>query len=162
MIKVGDSLPSVAVQVMQDGKMLSKDINELLAGKCSVLFGVPGAFTPTCSEKHLPGYLGVLFDFKKAGIEQVACISVNDAYVMLAWAKSQNITNEILMLADGSAEFAHATGLQLDLTKQGFGMRCVRFAMVVQDGVVRLLNVENGGALQVSKAEVVLADWRKQ
>lgn len=161
MIKVGEQLPSVKVQLMEGKKVVSRDVREIFARKRSVLFAVPGAFTPTCSEKHLPGYLSSLYDFKKAGIEQIACVSVNDAFVMAAWAKDQNITNEILMLADGSAEFNRAIGLDMDMSKFGFGMRSMRYAMIIDDNEVKLLNVEKGGGLKVSSAEVVLADLEK-
>jgi peroxiredoxin len=156
MIKLDERIPEIKLQTMNGRKVVSKNATEFFAGKKTLLFAVPGAFTPTCSEQHLPGYMNCLFDLRKAGVEQVACISVNDAFVMNAWAKDQNITDEILMLADGSAEFSKAMGLDLDLSKFGFGIRCSRYAMLIDDNVVKLLKVEKGGALKVSKAEVML------
>ena len=158
MIKINDRIPEVKLQTMNGRKVISKVATEIFAGKKTLLFAVPGAFTPTCSEQHLPGYMNCLFDLRKLGVQQVACVSVNDAFVMNAWAKDQNITDEILMLADGSADFAKALGLELDMSKFGFGLRSARYAMLIDDNVVKLLNVEKGGALKVSKAEVILED----
>jgi peroxiredoxin (alkyl hydroperoxide reductase subunit C) len=130
---------------------------EVFGGKRVVLFAVPGAFTPTCSAKHLPGYLQNLDGLKGKGVDEVACLAVNDPFVMGAWAKDQGVDGRILMLADGAAAFTKALGLELDLTARGLGVRSQRFAMVVEDGKVTSLNVEPPGGFEVSKAETVLA-----
>lgn len=157
MIKVGDIVPQVMLQRMDDGKVVSVDTRELLSGKKTVIFAVPGAFTPTCSEQHLPGYVGRSFDFRKKGVDQIICVSVNDAYVMHAWAREQSITNEVMMLADGSGDFTRAIGMELDLSKFGFGLRSRRYAMLIDDGVVSVLLAEiNGGELKVSNADSMM------
>jgi glutaredoxin/glutathione-dependent peroxiredoxin len=156
-IKVGDKIPSVRLmQATPDGpKEVSTD--ELFAGKTVVLFGVPGAFTPTCSAKHLPGFVQHAADFKKKGVDVVACLAVNDAFVMSAWGKDQGVGEDIVMLADGSAAFTKALGLELDLTPRNMGIRVQRFALVAKNGVVTHVAVEAPGAFEVSKAEALLA-----
>ena len=155
-ILIGDTLPDIKLQLMHDNKVISKSTSELFGGKTTALFAVPGAFTPTCSEQHLPGFLNKIFEFRQLGINLIACIAVNDAYVMHAWAKHAGIENEILMLADGSAEFTRAIDLTLDLTAHGMGLRSARYSMFLQNTSVKLLNVEKNGGLNVSKAEVIL------
>jgi peroxiredoxin len=130
--------------------------DDIFAGKKVVLFSVPGAFTPTCSAKHLPGYVDKLADLKAKGIDTVACMAVNDAFVMDAWAKNQN-SGEIMMLADGNGAFAKALGLEMDASAFGMGMRSKRFALVAKDGVVTHLNIEAPGEFKVSAADAILA-----
>ena len=156
-IKVGDTIPSVTVrQATAEGP---KEVNtaELFAGRTVVLFGVPGAFTPTCSAKHLPGFITHAAALKAKGVDTIACMAVNDGFVMGAWAKEQGITDEVVMLADGSADFTRALGLEMDLTARGLGVRSQRFALVARNGKVTHLAVEAPGAFEVSKAEAILA-----
>jgi peroxiredoxin (alkyl hydroperoxide reductase subunit C) len=156
-IKIGDSIPSMKLmQATAEGpKEVSTD--DLFSGKTVVLFGVPGAFTPTCSAKHLPGFVTNADALKAKGVDTIACMSVNDAFVMGAWGKDQGITDQVTMLADGSAAFTKALGLELDLTARGLGVRCQRFALVAKDGKVTHVGVEAAGAFEVSKAETILA-----
>ncbi len=157
MIKCGDKLPPVKVQRMRDGRIESVAMDELFAGKRAVLFAVPAAFSPNCSEQHLPGYVNKRFEFKRHGIEAIYCIAVNDVFVMQAWARDQDIVDEITMLADGNGEFTQAVDLALDMSRFGLGLRSKRYAMVVEDGVVTKLFVEKkGGEVKLSKAEHVL------
>jgi peroxiredoxin (alkyl hydroperoxide reductase subunit C) len=130
---------------------------DIFKGKTVVLFAVPGAFTPTCSARHLPGFVENAQAFSDKGVETIACIAVNDAFVMGAWGRDQGTEGKILMLADGSADFAQAMGLELDLTARGMGVRSQRYALVAENGVVTFLGVEEGGAFEASKAETVLA-----
>jgi glutaredoxin/glutathione-dependent peroxiredoxin len=154
-IKIGDAIPAANLNVMNDGpKPISTA--EVFGAGTTVLFSVPGAFTPTCSARHLPGYVDQMADFKAKGVNRVACVAVNDAFVMDAWGKSQN-AGEIMMLADGNAEFAKALGLELDASKFGMGVRSQRFALVAKDGVVTHLFVEAPGEFKVSAADHVLA-----
>jgi peroxiredoxin (alkyl hydroperoxide reductase subunit C) len=156
MIKQGDTIPSLKLmRVTADGpKEISTD--DIFAGKRVVMFAVPGAFTPTCSMQHLPGFNKHLEDFKARGIDTVVCMAVNDVFVLAAWAKSQEISPEIVMLADGSAQFTQALGLELDLTQRGLGIRSQRFALVADDRRVTHLAVEEPGDFDVSRAEAVL------
>ena len=157
-IKVGDKLPSVTLrQVTHEGpKEVTTD--EFFRGKKIALFAVPGAFTPACSQRHLPGYVDKASDIKSKGVDEVACVAVNDAAVMTAWGKDQKTEGKVTMLADGSGDFARALGLELDLTKGGLGMRSKRYAMLVDDGVVKSLNVEaqQPGHVEASSAEAML------
>ncbi len=154
-IKVGDRIPEATLSYLQDGvKQMSTD--DIFGGKTVVLFSVPGAFTPTCSARHLPGYIEQLGELKAKGVDRVVCLSVNDAFVMDAWRNSQNVPEEILMLADGNAAFAKSLGLELDASKFGMGVRSQRFALVAKDGVVTQLNIEAPGEFKVSSAEAVL------
>ena len=154
-IKIGDRIPAANLSYLQDGvKQMSTD--EIFGGKTVVLFSVPGAFTPTCSARHLPGYIEQLGELKAKGVDRVVCLSVNDAFVMDAWRNSQNVPEEILMLADGNAAFAKSLGLELDASKFGMGVRSQRFALVAKDGVVTQLNIEAPGEFKVSSAEAVL------
>jgi peroxiredoxin len=155
-IKVGDTLPSITLKYMNKDGMQTATTDDLFKGKKAVLFGLPGAFTPTCSAKHLPGFVTHAEDLKSKGVEVIACLSVNDAFVMDAWGKSQNAGDKVLMLADGNAEFAEATGLTMDGTGYGMGKRTSRWAMVLEDGKVKTLNVEAPGAFEVSSAEAVM------
>jgi peroxiredoxin len=164
MIKVGDTLPATTLQeyleVEGEGCSIGPnavDVAKATAGKTIALFALPGAFTPTCSAKHVPGYVNHAADFMAAGVDEIWCISVNDAFVMGAWARDQKTGTKVRMLADGSAEFAKATGLTLDLTARGMGVRSNRYSMLVKDGKVASLNVEGPGKFEVSDAETLLA-----
>jgi peroxiredoxin len=156
-IKVGESIPSM--KLMQGTAEGPKEVTteELFGGKTVVLFGVPGAFTPTCSAKHLPGYVTNYDALKAKGADVVACMAVNDAFVMAAWGKDQGVGDKVVMLADGSAAFTKAQGLERDLTARGLGVRAQRFVLVAKDGKVTHVAVEAPGAFEVSKAETVLA-----
>lgn len=154
-IQVNDSIPSSTVNLLKDG-IQAIDTAEFFAQRKVVLFAVPGAFTPTCSAKHLPGYVSHAQDFQDKGYE-VACLSVNDAFVMAAWAKSQDVPESLSMLADGNAAFAKALGLELDATAFGMGVRAKRFALVADHGKVTHLFVEAPGEFSVSSAESVLS-----
>ena len=167
MIKVGDTLPDVTLQeyseVEGNGCSIGPNpvkVREATAGKTIALFALPGAFTPTCSAKHVPGYLQKFDDLKSAGVDEIWCVSVNDAFVMGAWARDQKSEGKVRMLADGSAEFAKATGLTLDLSARGMGVRSTRYSMLVKDGKVASLNVEAPGKFEVSDAETLLAQAR--
>lgn len=155
-IKVGDKIPSVKLMTMTaDGpKPITTD--DIFKGKKVVLFALPGAFTPTCSAKHLPGFVEKFAALKDKGIDAVACLSVNDAFVMGAWGKDQKADGKVHMLADGNGDFTRALGLEFDASKFGMGKRSQRFSMVVDNGVVKELNVEEPGAFSVSSAEHVL------
>jgi peroxiredoxin len=153
-IAVGDRIPEATLNLLQDG-VQAIDTHELFDGKKVLMFAVPGAFTPTCSAKHLPGYVEHMADFEKRGIE-VACLSVNDAFVMGAWAKDQHVPEGLRMLADGNGAFTRALGLELDATPFGMGLRAKRFALYAEDGVVRQLHVEAPGEFRVSSANYVL------
>jgi peroxiredoxin len=156
-IKVGDKLPSLTItQATAEGpKPVSTD--ELFKGKTVALFAVPGAFTPTCSAKHLPGFKQLASEIKGKGVDMIACISVNDAFVMRAWGEDQAVGEDIVMLADGNGDFTKAVGLELDGSKFGMGPRSQRYSMIVKDGVVTELNIEQGGEFRVSAADYLLA-----
>jgi glutaredoxin/glutathione-dependent peroxiredoxin len=156
MIKVGDTLPAVTVNVMNDGPK-PQATQEFFQNARVVLFSVPGAFTPTCSARHLPSYVENMAALKEKGIEKVACMAVNDAFVMDAWSKTQS-ADGVTMLADGNAEFTKALGLELDASKYGMGLRSRRFALVANNGVVTHLFVEAPGEFKVSAADHVLAN----
>ncbi|QDO99928.1 peroxiredoxin [Thalassotalea sp. PS06] len=155
MIKVNDKIPAGELQQLTSDGMNNLSTDYLFADKKVVLFAVPGAFTPTCSEAHLPGYVVKYDDFKAKGVDTIICVSVNDAFVMSAWGKSQNAEN-ILMLGDGDATFTKSLGLEMDTASFG-GIRSQRYAMVVDHGVVTHLNVEAAGKFEVSDAETILA-----
>jgi peroxiredoxin (alkyl hydroperoxide reductase subunit C) len=157
MIKQGDTLPSVKLMAATPDGPREIGTEEIFRGKKAVLFAVPGAFTPTCSAHHLPGFVAHTADFHAKGVETIVCMSVNDVFVMSAWAKSQNVGPEIIMLADGSGVFTKALGLELDLVARGLGVRSQRFALVADDMVVTYLAVEKPGDFDVSRAEAVLA-----
>jgi len=154
-LQPGDTLPDISIKII-DGDIQPAQTGALFAGRKAVLFGVPGAFTPTCSNRHLPGYVKHFSEFQARGIS-VMCLSVNDAYVMQAWAASQHVPPGLLLLADGNASFTLALGLELDGTAFGMGLRTRRFALYAEDGVVRVLQVEAPGELRVSSAEAMLA-----
>jgi len=152
-IKVGDSIPSATLIKMTEEGPRPVTTEELFNGRTVALFSVPGAFTPTCSAKHLPGFVENAGAIKGRGIDEIVCISVNDAFVMGAWGKSANVGDNITMLADGNADFVEALGLTMDGSKFGMGTRGQRFSMLVRDGKVEQLNVEEPGAFKVSSAE---------
>jgi len=155
-IKVGDKIPSVSIKTMDKDGMQTLSTDDIFKGKKVVLFALPGAFTPTCSAKHLPGFVNNAAAIKGKGVDTIACLSVNDAFVMDAWGKSQNAGENVLMLADGNADFSKAVGLTMDGTGYGMGIRASRYAMVVDNGVVKALNVEAPGAFEVSSAEAIM------
>ena len=164
MIKIGDTLPAVTlteyVEVEGNGCSVGPnpvDVTQASAGKTIAVFALPGAFTPTCSVRHVPGYIDKAEAFKAAGVDEIWCLSVNDAFVMGAWAREQQTGGKVRMLADGSAEFARATGLTLDLSARGMGLRSNRYSMLVKDGKVVSLNVEGTGKFEVSDADTLLA-----
>jgi peroxiredoxin len=155
-IAVGEKIPAGKLKTMtaEGPKDISTD--EIFNGKKVVVFAVPGAFTPTCSAKHLPGFVEKAAEIKAKGIDTIACIAVNDAFVMGAWGKAQNTDGKVLMLADGAAAFTKQLGLDLDLTGPGMGVRSKRYAMIVDNGTVKTLNVEAPGAFEVSSADAIL------
>jgi len=155
-ISAGDSVPQIDFTTMTADGPSPISADDIFKGKKVVLFGLPGAFTPTCSAKHLPGYVEYADAIKAKGVDTIACMSVNDAFVMGAWGKDQNVGDNVLLLADGSAKFTEAAGLILDLTERGLGVRCERFAMIVDDGVVSSIHVEGPGEFEVSSAEAIL------
>ena len=164
MIKVGDHLPAATLmeyhEVEGGGCSMGPnpvDVLAACAGKTIALFGLPGAFTPTCSAKHVPGFVESHQAFKAAGVDEIWCVSVNDAFVMGAWARDQKTGEKVRMLADGDAAFAKATGLTLDLTGKGLGLRSNRYSMLVKDGKVVSLNIEGPGKFEVSDAATLLA-----
>lgn len=155
MIELNDKLPSVELQYFnREGEMITATTEDLFAGKKTVLFAVPGAFTPTCSQAHLPGYVALADKIKAKGVDNIICVSVNDAFVMKAWGDANN-AEEVIMLADGGADFTKAIGLEMETGVFG-GVRSQRYAMVVDDGVVTLLNVEQPKEFTVSNAETIL------
>jgi glutaredoxin/glutathione-dependent peroxiredoxin len=164
MIQVGDKLPSTTlheyIEVEGEGCSIGPNAFEVAActaGKTIALFALPGAFTPTCSAKHVPGFVEKSDEFKAAGVDEIWCVSVNDAFVMGAWGREQKTGGKVRMMGDGSGDFAKATGLTLDLTGRGLGLRSNRYSMLVVDGVVRTLNVEGPGKFEVSDADTLLA-----
>jgi glutaredoxin/glutathione-dependent peroxiredoxin len=155
-IKVGDKIPAAKLQIKTKDGVQTKTTDEIFGGKKVVLFALPGAFTPTCSAKHLPGFVNNHQALKSKGIDSVACLSVNDAFVMDAWGKDQGVEDKVMMLADGNGEFTKAVGLTMDGTGYGMGLRSQRYAMVLDNGVIKTLNVEAPGAFEVSSAEAIL------
>ena len=163
MLKVGDKLPAGKLQefveVEGEGCTLGPntfDVAQAAAGKTIAIFALPGAFTPTCSAQHVPGFVQKADELKAAGVDEIWCVSVNDAFVMGAWARDQKTAGKVRMMADGSADFAKATGLTLDLNTRGMGLRSQRYSMLVVDGVVKSLNVEAPGKFEVSGADTLL------
>lgn len=154
MFAVGSTLPEMTFSLLKDGEMQSPHTNGLFGDKRVVLFAVPGAFTPTCSHAHLPGYVALADKIKAKGIDSIICLSVNDAFVMNAWGKQHN-ADDIIMLADGDASFTQAIGMDMDTDNFG-GTRSVRYSMLVDDGVVEMLNIEDPGRFEVSDAESML------
>ncbi len=157
-IKVGDRIPSATLHRMTADGPAELSTEELFGGKRVALFALPGAFTPTCSGKHLPGFVDNADALAAKGVDAIACVSVNDAFVMDAWGKDQNVGDAVMMLADGSAEFTRALGLELDLIARGLGVRSQRYSMLVEDGVVAALHVEADTGVSVSDAETLLGD----
>jgi peroxiredoxin len=164
MIKVGDTLPASTLmeysEVEGEGCSIGPnavEVTQASAGKTIALFALPGAYTPTCSAKHVPGYVEHFAQFKAAGVDEIWCVSVNDAFVMGAWARDQKTGAKVRMLADGSAAFTQATGLTLDLTSRGMGLRSNRYSMLVKNGKVASLNIEGPGKFEVSDAQTLLA-----
>ncbi|RZI43584.1 peroxiredoxin [Herbaspirillum sp. HC18] len=162
-IKIGDRLPegtlSEFIDVETEGCALGPNsfkVSDLTKGKKIAVFGLPGAFTPTCSAKHVPGYVALADKFKAKGVDEIWCIAVNDAFVMGAWGRDQKSTGVVRMMADGSAELTKALGLEFDLTAKGMGIRSQRYSMLVEDGVVKQLNIEQPGKFEVSNAETLL------
>jgi glutaredoxin/glutathione-dependent peroxiredoxin len=167
MIQVGDKLPAVTLmeycEVEANGCSIGPnpvDVAKASAGKTIALFALPGAYTPTCSAKHVPGYVARFDELRAAGVDEIWCLSVNDAFVMGAWGRDQNVNGKVRMLADGNADFARAVGLTLDLTARGMGVRSNRYSMLVKDGVVQSINVEGPGKFEVSDADTLLAQAR--
>ena len=156
-IKVGEKIPSIKLKTMKDGKMSDITTDEIFRGKKVVLFAVPGAFTPTCSMQHLPGFVEKAGEIRAKGVDTIACISVNDAFVMGAWGKDKGAEGKVLMHADGNAEFAKALGLDFDGSGIGFGVRSQRYALVADDGVVKQIAVEQPMKFEVSSADAILA-----
>ena len=156
-IKAGDKLPSVDLQFMGADGVETINSDDLFGARKVVLFALPGAFTPTCSASHLPGYVVSADDIRARGVDLIVCLSVNDAFVMDAWGKQHNADDNVMMIADGSAHFTRALGLELDLDAAGMGVRSQRYAMVVNDGVVETLNVEEPKKFEVSDAQTILA-----
>ena len=168
MIQVGDKLPAAKLQefieVEGNGCSIGPntfDVDSLTKGKKIAVFGLPGAYTPTCSAKHVPGYVEKAAELKAAGIDEIWCVSVNDAFVMGAWGRDQKTAGKVRMMADGSADFAKATGLTLDLNARGMGLRSNRYSMLVVDGVVKALNIEAPGKFGVSDADTLLKQARQ-
>ena len=155
-IKIGDKVPSAVLTEMKGGKPQPVKTDELFAGKKVAVFAVPGAFTPTCSAKHLPGFVEHAAEFKKKGVDAIVCMSVNDVFVMGAWGEHQKTGDKVMMLADGNGDFTRALGLELDATAFGMGKRSQRFSFLADNEIVKLLNIEEPGAFAVSSAEHML------
>lgn len=155
-ITIGDSLPETVLQYMDESGVQSVTPAQIFGGKKAVLFALPGAFTPTCSNQHVPGYLKNHDALLQKGVEVIACVSVNDVFVMNAWGREQNTHNKIMMLADGAAAFANAVGLVLNLVEAGYGIRSQRYSMLLEDAVVKTLNIEQGNGAELSGAEHML------
>ncbi len=156
-VKIGDTVPSATFTTFTAEGPRPITSDELFKGKTVALFAVPGAFTPTCSAKHVPGFKAHAAEFKAKGVDTIACVSVNDVFVMKAWGENQGVGEDILMLADGNGDFTKAMGLEMDGSRFGMGLRSQRYSMIVKDGVIAELNVEQGGEFKVSSAEYTLA-----
>ena len=156
-IKVGDTIPYVMLTTMGSEGPVDISTDDILKDKKVIMFGVPGAFTPTCSAKHLPGFVEHAEAIKAKGVDSIVCISVNDVFVMGAWGQDQNVNGKIMMVADGSAKFATATGLKLDLTERGMGIRNQRFSMLVEDSVIKNLNLDVR-VFETTSAEYILSN----
>ncbi len=155
-IQAGDKVPSVKLKTMTKDGIKDLTTDDIFKGKKVAIFGLPGAFTPTCSAKHLPGFVTNFEALKAKGVDTVACVSVNDAFVMDAWGKAQNVGDKVMMLADGNADLTKALGIEMDGTGYGMGLRMKRFSMYVVDGTVKSFNLEKPGAFEVSNAETML------
>ncbi len=156
-VKVGDKVPAATFTTWGESGPSPISTDQLFGGKTVALFAVPGAFTPTCSAKHVPGFKANAAELKAKGVDTIACVSVNDVFVMKAWGADQGVGDDILMLADGNGDFTKAVGLEMDGSKFGMGHRSQRYSMIVKDGVITELNVEQGGEFKVSSAEYMLA-----
>ena len=156
-INVGDKIPAATLKTMGSDGPEEMTTEDLFKGKTVALFAVPGAFTPTCSAKHLPGFVENAAAIEAKGADLIVCLSVNDAFVMSAWGKDQNVGDKVTLVADGSADFTKAAGLEFDLSGKGLGLRCKRFSMVIDDGVITTLDIDESGALETSSAENMLA-----
>lgn len=156
-IKIGENIPSITLQYMEGSNVKSESTDELFSGKKVALFALPGAFTPTCSASHLPGYVVKSDELFAKGVDLIVCLSVNDAFVMGAWGEQHNADDRVMMLADGSGDFTQAVGLELDLTGNGMGVRSQRYSMLINDGVLETLNIEAAGKFEVSDADTMLA-----
>ena len=156
-VSEGDKVPAASFKVMTSDGPADLNTDDLFGGKTVAFFALPGAFTPTCSEKHLPGFVANMDALKAKGVDTIACASANDVFVMAAWGKDQGCAGKVEMLADGGADFAKAMGLELDLHGRGMGMRSQRYSMIVTDGTITKLNVEEAGAFEVSSAERLLS-----
>lgn len=157
-IKAGDTMPQATLKTMTADGMKDVDSSSYFAGRRVAVFGVPGAFTPTCHAKHLPGFIQKADELKAKGVDEIACVAVNDAFVMDAWGKAAGADGKVTMLADGNGELTRKLGLEMDLTSAGLGTRCHRFSMLVNDGKVEQLHVEEPGQFEVSSAEHMLAN----
>ena len=155
-IQVGEKVPAATLRYLSPEGPKEITTAELFGGKKVALFAVPGAFTPTCSQRHLPSYVEKAADLKAKGVDTIACVAVNDSFVMGAWGKQSGCDDKVMMLADGSGDFARAIGLELDARRNGLGMRSQRYSMLVEDGTVKTLNVEAPGKFEVSDAETML------
>ncbi len=154
-VQVGDSIPDVTMKIMGEKGPQDISTGDIFSGKKVVLFAVPGAFTPTCSAAHLPGYVANADKIKAAGVDSIVCVSVNDAFVMDAWGKGQN-AEEIMMVGDGNGEFTKAMGVEMDGSGFGLGTRSIRYSLIAEDGKITALNLEQGGAFEVSSAEAIM------
>lgn len=156
-IKVGDRLPGATLREKTEDGVKPRTVEELTRGRRVAIIGLPGAFTPTCSSRHVPSYIERYAELKAKSVEEVLCVSVNDAFVMDAWGKNLNATGKIRMLADGNADFTKAAGLDIDRSEAGMGVRSRRYSMYVEDGVVKALNLEESGKYEVSDAGTLIA-----
>jgi peroxiredoxin (alkyl hydroperoxide reductase subunit C) len=157
-ISVGDIIPAVDLNILGPDGPGPISTDDIFSGKTVAVFGLPGAFTRTCSARHLPGFVDNADALKAKGVDAIVCIAVNDAFVMGAWGTAQDVGDKVMMVADGSAKFTQATGLEADMSAKGFGVRCQRFSMVVEDGTVKSLQIDEPGTFEVSSAEVMLGE----
>ena len=155
-VQVGDTIPSATLNIMTADGPSAITTDDIFKGKTVALFGLPGAFTPTCSAQHLPGFVANADALRAKGVDSIVCLAVNDVFVMSAWGKDRNVGDKVTLVADGSAQFTKAAGLELDLTERGLGLRCQRFSMVVADGVVKSLNIDPAGTFEATSAEKIL------
>ncbi len=155
-VSAGDKVPAATLREMADGKPQGVETADLFGGRKVVAFCVPGAFTPTCSARHLPGFVEKAAAIRAKGVDDIVCLSVNDPFVMDAWGEAQGVAGKVRMLADGSGDLARAMGVELDLSGLGLGVRARRYSMIVEDGTITRLNLEDGGAFEVSSAEKIL------
>jgi peroxiredoxin (alkyl hydroperoxide reductase subunit C) len=157
-ISVGGKIPAVGLNILGPDGPGPISTDDIFSGKTVAVFGLPGAFTRTCSARHLPGFVDNADALKAKGVDAIVCIAVNDAFVMGAWGTAQDVGDKVMMVADGSAKFTQATGLEADMSAKGFGVRCQRFSMVVEDGTVKSLQIDEPGTFEVSSAEVMLGE----